>query len=151
MVPWKAGSVRGWFKYRSSVPLCDVLGEKGCPKGAFLKIPKIVKGTKNQLFIKKFGTGTLYKWSWGAVLNKHEKSMENRSDNQYLLMLQKVWKYKNTKNILFFGHSPKLWKNYTKGDLQSHVLWSKMATWASQVRLILWFLMFLGDAPKWWF
>ncbi len=43
------------------------------------------------------------------------------------------------KQTLFsiFGHSNKLWKNDAKGDLKSHVLGSKMATWASQVRLIV--------------
>ena len=35
-----------------------------------------------------------------------------------------------------------------KGDLKSHALGSKMATWASQVQLILRFLKFWGDAPK---
>ena len=36
--------------------------------------------------------------------------------------------------FLFSGHSR---KNDAKGDLKSHVLESKMATWASQFRLII--------------
>ena len=50
--------------------------------------------------------------------------------------------------FLILGHSKKQWKNYAKGDLKSHVFWSKMATWASQVRLIVWFLTFCCDAKK---
>jgi hypothetical protein len=50
--------------------------------------------------------------------------------------------------FLILGHSKKLWKNDTKGELKSHVLGSKMATWASQVWLIVWFLTFCCDAKK---
>ena len=50
--------------------------------------------------------------------------------------------------FLILGHSKKQWKNDAKGDLKSHVLGSKMATWASQVRLILWFWTFWCDAEK---
>ena len=35
--------------------------------------------------------------------------------------------------FLILGHSQKQWKNDAKGDLKSHALESKMATWASQV------------------
>ena len=54
------------------------------------------------------------------------------------------------KQILFLilGHSKKQWKTYAKGDLKSHVLGSKMATWAYQFRLIIWFLKFWCDAKK---
>ena len=47
--------------------------------------------------------------------------------------------------FLILGHKK---KNDTKGDLKSHVFGSKMATWASQVRLIVWFLTFCCDAKK---
>ena len=38
-------------------------------------------------------------------------------------------------------------ENDAKGDMQSHV-WSKMATWAFWVRLIVWFLTLWCDANK---
>ena len=50
--------------------------------------------------------------------------------------------------LLIFCHSQKWWKNNAKGDFESHVFWSKMATWATQVRLTLWFWTFWCDSKK---
>ena len=50
--------------------------------------------------------------------------------------------------FLILGHSKKLRKKHAKGELKSYVLGSKMATWASQVRLIFRFVTFCCDAKK---
>jgi hypothetical protein len=39
--------------------------------------------------------------------------------------------------FLILGHSQKRRKNDAKGDVTSHAFWSKMATGASQFRLII--------------
>ena len=60
--------------------------------------------------------------------------------------IEKYWK---TNTFLDFrSFKKKQWKNDTKGDFKSHVFVSKMATCASQVRLIVWFLTFCCDAKN---
>ena len=51
VVSWKAGSRKGRSPYFGELGFWRLLGQKGRPKGAFLKILKIEDGTKIQLFI----------------------------------------------------------------------------------------------------
>ena len=49
-----------------------------CPKGAFLKIPKILKGTKTQLFVKVRHWDPLKTFPGSGV----EKTMKRQSENE---------------------------------------------------------------------
>ena len=52
VVSWKAGSRQGRSPYFEVLGFWRLLGQKGRPKGAFLKIMKIGNGTQTQLFRK---------------------------------------------------------------------------------------------------
>ena len=107
---------------------------------------KIENGTQNQLFRKvrrwdplKTVLGSGFEKTW----KNYEKSMGKSmvfDDPKPLKIIEKQTLF------LILGHSKKQWKNYAKGDLKSHGFGSKMATWASQFRLIIWFLTFWCDA-----
>ena len=121
---------------------------KRSSKGAFLKTMKIEHGTKNQLF-RKVRRWDPLKTVPGNCFEKTWKIYEKTIGKSIVLDGQKPLENIEKQTLfLILGHSKKLWKKDTKGDLKSHGFGFKMATWASQVRLIVLFLTFCCDAKK---
>ena len=148
VVSWKAGSRKGWPPPLGAVHFWCHLGRKWSPKGAFLKTMKIENDTKNQLFwkVRRWDPlKTIPGSGFGKTLKIDEKTIGKSMVFDSLKQLKSI---EQQSLFLILGHSQIRWKNYASGDLKSDVLESKMATWASQVRLILWFLTFWCDAKK---
>ena len=148
MISWKTGSRERRSPELGALGFWGPAARKWCPKGAFLKTMKIENGTKNQ-FVRKVRRWDPLKTIPGSGFEKTWKFYEKTIGKSMFFDGPKPLKTIE-KHILFLilGHSKKQWKTYAKGDLKSHVLGSKMATWASLVRLIVWFLMFCCDAKK---
>ena len=140
-VGWStAWVIRCAFFFRS-------LGRKGGPTSAFSKTMEIENGTKNNTNIKSSALGPSKNGPWERLWTNMKKCLGNECF--FFWWSKTIGKYWITIYLFsVFGHSRKWWKNDAKGDLGSHVLESKMATWASQVRLILWFWTFSCDAEK---
>ena len=151
MVSSTTGSWQGWVPDKWLIGFGHHCSRRWSPKGVFLKIQKIVKGTQNQ-FITKVRHRDPLKNVPGNGLGKAWKLNDKTIGNSMVFDGPKALKsIEKQIHFLIFGHSSKIWKNDAKGDLESHDFWTKMTTWASQVRLILWFWTFWCDAPKWWF
>ena len=138
VVSWKAGSRQGRSPYFEVLGFWRLLGQKGRPKGAFMKIMKIGNGTQIQLFRKVRRWDPLKTFPRSGFENTW-KIYEKTIGKQMVLDGPKPLKSIEKQTLfLILGHySQKLWKNNAKGDLKSHVFGSKMATWASQFRLII--------------
>ena len=109
---------------------------------------KIENGTKIKLF-KKVRRWDPLKTFPGSGFQKTWKSYEKNIGKSMVFDGPKPLKSIEKQTLfLILGYSKKQWKNDAKGDLKSHVFRSKMATWASQYRLIVWFLTFWCGAKK---
>ena len=148
MVSWKAGSRQG-RPARDTLRLFGAsVAENGVQKVPFWKWMKIENGTKIKLFVKvqhldrlKTVPGSGFEQTWKFDAKSIAKSMVSDGPKPLKSIEKQTF-------CLILGHSQKRLKNYAKGDLTSHVFLCKMATWASQLRLILWFLKFWCDAKN---
>ena len=148
VVSWKAGSRQGRSPYFEVLQFLAPAWAKRSSKGCLFENHENRKWHPNPTFQKSSALGP----SKNGPQERFWKNMKNRWKNDrningfgWSKTIEKYWK---TNTFLDFRSFKKRWQNDTKGDLKSHVLGSKMATWASQVRRIVWFLTFCCDAKK---
>ena len=128
----------------------DHFARKCWSNGRFLDFLKIGNGSKINPCRQDRHRDPL-KTVPGSGFEKTWKNNEISIENERFLMAKIYWKCRTVIDFMVLGHSQKWWKNDAKRDLTNHVFWMKIATWASQLRLILWFLTFWCDAKKPWF
>ena len=151
MVSWKAGSREVLPRSLGGLLFCSTAWPKRWSKGCLFEKNENRKWYPRPTFYKSSALGPSKNDPGERFWKNMKKSWKNyRKINGFWLSktIEKYWKQIFS---LIFGHSQKQCKNDAKGDLKRHVFCSKMATWASQVRLILWFVSFWCDANKWWF
>ena len=120
MVSWKAGSRQGRSPYFEVLGFWRLLGQKGRPKGAFLKIMKIGNGTQIQLFrkVRRWDPlKTVPRSGFEKTWKIDEKTIGKSIVFDGLTPLKSI-----EKQTLFLtlGHSKKQWKIDAKMAPKSH-------------------------------
>ena len=139
MVSWKAGSREVQPGRLGALLLFRLLRRKGDPKDAFLKTMKIENGSNDQLFIKVRHLDPS-KMVQRSGFPPKMKSGRNINGFWWAKTIGNYWK---TDNFLDFWSCTKIFKKRCQmGDSKVMFWGSKMTTWASEVRVIIWFLTF---------
>ena len=151
LVSWKAGSAPGCSESLGVVGFWRLLGQKGCPKDAFLNIMKIGNGTQIQLF-RKVRCWDLLKTVPGSGFEKTLKIYENTIGKSMFFDGLKPLKSIEKQTFLDFrSFKKKTMKNRCQNESQKSWKIIQNGARGRPGSIYSWFLSIFGEGEKTWF